>query len=319
MIKQLNKYQSYFTSHILLYHSTFSRIPADLKQSLHNVTPDVMYEQIKWIKQYFDVVDVDDLFSKNDDITGKVAITFDDAYQSVFTEAIPVIESLRVPCTIYVNGISLSGKPFWRDLIRFLINNKMIDDFLQFHSAFCSKNNITATNFYRATKKPSVNSMVMSDMIDDYLESNEITLDDLSYCVTDKNAIVKNSLVSYGNHTYSHYVLSSLNQDQQEAEIKRNDDLLSQCDVKLSKVFSVPFGGDKDFNTTTIELLAKHNYKGFLYSRNILNIKGRNETYSVGGSTIISRERYMASDEFSSFQKKIFKLGIKGIVKAIRE
>ena len=318
MIRLLNKYQSYFSSHILLYHSTFSRIPSDLKESLHNVTPDAMYEQIKWIKRYFDVVDVDDLFGENDDITGKVAITFDDAYQSVFAEAIPVIESLSVPCTIYVNGISLSGKPFWRDLIRFLINNKMIDDFLQFHSEFCSKNNITATNFYRATKKPSVNSMVMSDMVDDYLDSNEITLDDLSYCVTDKNKIVKNPLVSYGNHTYSHYVLSSLNQDQQEAEIKKNDDLLSQCDVKLSKVFSVPFGGDKDFNATTIELLAKHNYKGFLYSRNILNIKGTNENYKVGDSTLVSRERYMASDEFSSFQKKIFKLGIKGIVKAMR-
>ena len=115
----------------------------------------------------------------------------------------------------------------------------------------------------------------------------------------------------YGNHTYNHYLLSSLNMEQQELEIAKNHQLLKTLDVKLSKVFSIPFGGDKDFNTTTIQLLKKYNYIGFLYSKNALNLK-RNQNRD---KNLISRERYMVNSEFNSFQKQIFKLTLKGWLK----
>ncbi len=139
MLEVINRFQSYFSSHILLYHSTYNTVPDDLKQELHNVTPDSMYKQIDWVKKYFDIVEVDQLFDEKLNILGKAAITFDDAYQSVFTEVVPVIETLNVPCTIFINGITLSGRPFWRDKIRFVINNSLVDDFMKVYKSFVTQ------------------------------------------------------------------------------------------------------------------------------------------------------------------------------------
>jgi peptidoglycan/xylan/chitin deacetylase (PgdA/CDA1 family) len=317
LIEILNRFQSYFSSHILLYHSAFSTIPDDLKQNLHNVTPDTMYKQIEWVKKYFDIVEVDHIFDEKLGMAGKAAITFDDAYQSVFTEALPVIESLNVPCTIFINGITLSGKPFWRDKIRFLINNSLVNDFLKSHPSFCYSNNITSQNFYKITKSPIVNSKIIDSLLDEYLEKNQVSIDNIVFCVSDIKSIKKHPLISYGNHTYNHYVMSSINGHQQETEIKRNHELLTKCDVKLSKIFSVPFGDDKDFDSTTIDLLNKYQYIGFLYSRDAINIRRLNKTYKVADSTLVSRDRYMVGSEFVSFQKQIFKLGLKGLKKSM--
>jgi len=308
MIELINRVQPYFSSHILLYHSTFTNIPDNLKEGLHNVTPDNIYKQVLWLKRYFDIVELDELFTKSD-ILGKVAITFDDAYQSVFEEALPILESLNVPSTIFINGSSLDNRVFWRDKIRFLINSGLIDDFLKSNQYFLKSYGMTSQNFYKISKNPTVNSQILDNLLDNYLEQKGISLD--NFCINSREYIKKSPLVMYGNHTYNHYLLSSLNVEQQELEISKNHQLLKTLDVKLSKVFSIPFGGDKDFNTTTIQLLQKYNYIGFLYSKNALNLK-KNQNID---KNLISKERYMVNSDFNSFQKQIFKLALKGWLK----
>jgi len=308
MIELINRVQPYFSSHILLYHSTFTHIPDNLKEGLHNVTPNNIYKQVSWLKRYFDIVELDELFTQSD-ILGKVAITFDDAYQSVFEEALPILESLNVPSTIFINGSSLDNKVFWRDKIRFLLNGKLIDDFLKSNQYFLKPYGMTSQNFYKISKQPTVNSQILDNILDNYLEQRGVSLD--NFCINSREYIKKSPLVMYGNHTYNHYLLSSLNMEQQELEIGKNHQLLKTLDVKLSKVFSIPFGGDKDFNTTTIQLLKKYNYIGFLYSKNALNLK-KNQNRD---KSLISKERYMVNSEFNTFQKQIFKLALKGWLK----
>ncbi len=308
MIELLNRVQPHFSSHILLYHSTFSRVPDSIKEGLHNVTPDNIYRQVSWLKRYFDIVELDELFTQND-ILGKVAITFDDAYLSVFKEALPVLETLDVPSTIFVNGASLDGKVFWRDKIRFLINNSLVEDFLEKNISLSRAYNLTAQNFYKMSKSTGVNSEVVDALLDNYLKKIGVSLE--GFCLDSIKYIRDNPLVLYGNHTYSHYVLSSLNREQQEEEIAKNHRILENCGVRLSKVFSIPFGGDRDLNSITIELLKKYNYIGFLYSKNSINTKREK---NIIDKNLISKDRYMVSSDFKSFQKQIFKLGIKGLI-----
>ncbi len=98
--------------------------------------------------------------------------------------------------------------------------------------------------------------------------------------------------------------MSSIDPNQQEAEIKRNHELLEKLDVKLSKIFSLPFGDGKDFNSTTIDLLIKYQYKGFLYSRGAINIRKLKKNYSDADTSLASRDRYMSNSDFNSFQNK---------------
>ena len=80
---------------IILYHATFSKIPGnELQSNIHNVTPSNFERQLKWLKNNYDIKLVDDIFKEKNNY-GKCAITFDDAYLSVFSEAIPILLSLK--------------------------------------------------------------------------------------------------------------------------------------------------------------------------------------------------------------------------------
>jgi peptidoglycan/xylan/chitin deacetylase (PgdA/CDA1 family) len=294
-------------------------VPNYLQNGLHNVKPEELYKQIKWLKKYFDIVEVDSLFSNDSDISGKAAITFDDGYQSVFREAFPVMKTLNVPATVFINGISLEGKHFWRDKIRFLINTSRVVDFLKYHHRFFDQVNISPENFFLATKNPDYNSKIINGLVDDYLEKNKITMDTTPFCVNTTNHLIQDPLISYGNHTYNHYVMSSLEADQQEEEIKKNINLLKRLNVKQSNIFSIPFGRNKDFNEDTIHLIKKYNYKGFLYSRNAINIKGFFAKKMVSEHSVLWRERYMVEPNFYLFQKQIKNILRKAIIHSCKQ
>ncbi len=270
-LSTVNRLQHAFTGHVLLYHSTFSVVPGEIRRNLHNVTPEVLSQQLAWLKKYFDIVDVDELFGENIDVTGKVAITFDDAYQSVFSEALPIVEALDIPCTIFLNGASLSGKPFWRDKSRYLINQSLVDDFLTFCPSYAETHNLTTDNFYRASKLPRVNSAEFDGVVDEYMTNKGIQPNAVEYCVNNRQMLRDHPLITYGNHTYRHYVLSSLSDEQQEHEIGDNHRMLNELGLKVSRVFSIPFGGDADLNEATTRILDQYGYEGFLYSRGAIN------------------------------------------------
>lgn len=315
VLRLFNSLQKHCCAHVLLYHATYSRIPDNLKERLHNVHPDALGRQISWLKKHFDLVEVDQLFSPDVDIAGKAAITFDDAYLSVFDEAIPVMESLDAPCTIFVNGTTLSGRPLWRDKIRFLINNGLVGEFLEFHASCPEVIGLTIERFYKQTKSPERNSRNIDQMCDAFLDNRGIDLSDIVYCVDDSAKLISHPLVSYGNHTFSHYVLSSLSDREQEEEIAGNGELLSKHCARLSRVFSVPFGGQKHFNDATVNLLKKHGYVGFLYSRNALNISraGRNQVHG----DCMFRERYMVPPDWNSFHKSLARMFIRGLLRSV--
>jgi peptidoglycan/xylan/chitin deacetylase (PgdA/CDA1 family) len=314
MYQLFNRFQPLFSSHILLYHATYKSIPEAIRNGLHNVDPDTLFRQIQWFKKYFDIVNVDDLFDSHANALGKVAITFDDAYDSVFTEAIPVLEALDAPCTIYLNGVSYDGKPFWRDKIRYLMNNNLVESFLTYNQEYSEKKCLTESNFYRKTKSKFINSKNVDTLLDAYLNIKNIANDKVGFCINDKGRIKKHRLISYGNHTYNHYVLSSLAKEQQELEIKKNQELLQGLDVKYSKVFSIPFGSEDDFDQTTIGLLNKYQYKAFLFSEGRINLKALNQENITRPFSLLSGERYMVESNEDLFQRQLFKLGIKGLI-----
>lgn len=308
MIESVNKLFSSITSHILLYHSTYKSVPFDLSQGIHNVNPEELFKQILWLKKNFDIVSIDEYFSSGD-VTGKASITFDDAYKTVFSEVIPFLISEDVPSTIFVNGITLEGKVFWRDKIRFIISNDLVDDFIDFNAVLFDDYNVDSGSFYRATKNSKMNSSLVDAALDRYIESKNVSLDSLKNCVDGCEYFVDNPLVTFGNHTYNHYVLSSLSREQQEFEIKKNIECLNSCFSNKSSVFSVPFGGSDDFNADTLDLLKDFGYSAVLYSNGRLNGGFNYSKYK--SSSLQYGNRYMVKETFEEFQKQIFKLGFK--------
>lgn len=295
---------SFLSTPIFLFHSISSSLPKDLQINLHNVEPELFYRMMKWIKERYDIVSIDDLFSLKN-TKRKAAVTFDDAYLSVINEAIPILIDLKIPSTIFVNGCNLENMVFWRDKIRFLINNRLVYKFVDFvESTMNFKLSSDSEEFYRTTKEPSVNSKWLDGQLNIFFSKMmKISISDFpQYCIHKTNQIYQDPLVSYGNHTHHHYVLSSLTKEEQRSEINSNLKIIQNFTDNISKIFSIPFGGTKHINQETYEIIKDGNYKGVLFSNNIVNSNLKENAFHLKIG-----DRLMVPNSEKQFMKQLVK------------
>lgn len=305
----LNRLQPYNAAHILLYHATYTRVPPSLASGIHNVPPHVIRRQLTWLKEHFLPVSVDALFT--DPQPGQFAVTFDDGYESVFREALPVLLDLGIPSTIFLNCRSLEGKSFWRDKVRYLINTRKTEHFLEYYShAQGTAHGMTPETFYRMSKQAGVNSQQMEDMIDRFFQAEGIDLSDHCHCIRNTMELVNHPLVTYGNHTFSHYLLSSLSTEEQLREIRQNQRALDHLGVRQTRIFSLPFGNTTDFTPSTVRLIAESGYQGAVLSRNRLNFPSRPR---MNDGPVPLLERYMVPNTYEDFQRQLAGLWLRGL------
>lgn len=255
---------------VLLYHATYSEIPRDLDQDLHNVTPNCLEQQLSTLSRYFTFVPVDELCQSRDP-RGLASVTVDDGYRSFFDEALPVFESLSVPVTVFVNQSLMSGGAFWRDKVRYLIKQGMEDKFRQRYGHLFEWH---GRRFYRATKLPHNNSVAVEAAIDRFLSDEGMEPHFSQHYGIAPDHLIHHPLLWYGSHTVSHYVMSSLDDEEQMREIEDNRAFLLEFpDIQSSELLSIPFGGGADYNRKTLELTRAFGYKGALLSRGHLHFR----------------------------------------------
>lgn len=92
---------------ILTYHRTAPAVPG-FPEPLHNVFPPVFRRQLQGLlKRGFEFRSLDDVLRRSRPaaaLSRKTAVvTFDDGFETVYTQAWPVLRELRIPATIFVN------------------------------------------------------------------------------------------------------------------------------------------------------------------------------------------------------------------------
>jgi peptidoglycan/xylan/chitin deacetylase (PgdA/CDA1 family) len=80
---------------ILLYHA--------IDHSSWGVSPDAFQSQLDWLQQNAKVVSLENLLVNQDAAPLTVSITFDDGYESVFSEALPRMRAAGMAGTVYIN------------------------------------------------------------------------------------------------------------------------------------------------------------------------------------------------------------------------
>lgn len=293
-------------AHILLYHAVNENTACQQGAKLHNVTPDVLYKQLSWIKQNFDVVDLDSL-TEIQDREGKCCITFDDAYKCVFTNALPVLENLNLPASVFIIGSTLTGKIFWRDKIRILYGAGLAQEFVDWAGSFCRSYDLDATNFYKKSKNAGINSAELDRLLSTFLEGRpETGAGDWNRCVDKVCQLIDHPLLTLGNHTENHYVLASLSRADQLGEIRRNAQFLKSLNRRTTRVFSVPFGGIDSLVADTCAILADEGYAALLLSRARLNEVIEGPVPQIQGMPVL--ERYMPVASLTGFQRQVAEL-----------
>jgi peptidoglycan/xylan/chitin deacetylase (PgdA/CDA1 family) len=104
---------------ILCYHNV---VPRDGDQigdpSLH--LPLARFErQMYWLAEHYDVVSLCEFIDRlaaGTSLRGVAAVTFDDGYVGVFEYALPILDALRIPATVFVVAEAASSSAgFWWD------------------------------------------------------------------------------------------------------------------------------------------------------------------------------------------------------------
>ncbi|NJN45727.1 MAG: polysaccharide deacetylase family protein [Candidatus Competibacteraceae bacterium] len=253
---------------VLLYHANFSEPPADLVDNLHNVAPAIMHRQLAMLKSRFQFVFVDEL-AESGCRPGLAAVTFDDGYLTVLDEALEVLTDLEIPCTVFLNGCTFDNRIFWRDKVRFIINNQLVAAWNEFTA---NRFTVAEQSFYYSTKDPANNSKAIDQVLDQFLASQHVATQTFRYCLHEINQLKSHPLVAYGNHSHHHFVLSSLTESEQYEEIRATHELLQRIPgIQTSALFSIPFGKPRHFNAGTLRCARALGYTGVLLSRDRLN------------------------------------------------
>ena len=253
---------------VLLYHAV-STAPTRNSRGIHMISPDIFEKHIVNLSEYFRFISLNE-FIKLDDPSGFASITFDDGYRDVIKYSTPILARHGITASMFLNQVALEGNLNWRDKVRFIIENNLINCFLDTcHLPY------TQGRFYRFSKHPANNSAEINLAFDQYLQGMEKTMyTEFPYITISELYQLSrtNHHFQFGNHGANHYVLSSLTNDQQYHEINSPVSQLSSLpNSRIVDIFSVPFGADRDINAFTVRLVQEAGYKSMLMSRQRLH------------------------------------------------
>ncbi len=299
LLNILLKLKSKEITPILLYHAVMDQTDNNplLSGKIHNVSPEIVYDQLSLLKRYFTILPLDELFEQvksGRNLCGLGSITFDDGYKSVIENAIPTLSALDIPATIMIVSNLVKGGVLWRDKIRFIISKGLVEDFLGYLNKIGSMS-LSKENFYIDSKNPGkFNSKQLDRMIEEYLKFSEFNL------IMEKNIYLSEDMldgitykkVTFGNHTSNHYMLSGLTKEEQYQEIVDCETYLQSLNKETVKVLSIPFGGPDSYNYETISIAKKIGYRGVLLSDGKVN-KG-SEVSRLG---MLKLDRFMPEND----------------------
>lgn len=251
----------------LLYH----RI-ANLKndKNLLAVTPENFYAQMSYLKKNYPIVRFEQDWNKITD--DSVCITFDDGYRDNFTNALPILQELEIPATIFVStGILNTSEEFWWDeLERILLDRHKIyektfslkDDFFSCQwstESFSDRENLYDTLHWLMYDKITVAKR--KDWIEQLRKWGQVgNIGRKENQAMQTNEFKINSpLLTIGAHTVNHPSLKSLTEREQRYEISQSIRDLEELLKQTIAVFSYPFGKKNDYDTTTIEICKEEN------------------------------------------------------------
>ena len=251
----------------LCYHSIGDQI--EFSSHIHHVSSNNFYDHLESLKRIgVTFLEVEEfLEEKKKRSSHKIStITFDDGYKNNLLSAVPILEALDVPFTLFICSKLLEGNLFWRDKVRLIYERNLVssfNDWLRKNSPQIN-NLIDFDNFYSSSKKPPLNSKDVEKNIDRFLEEQNISTKQdglyLSYSDLDK---FPSKLVTFGNHTHNHYKLSTLSIEEQAEEISLCSKILACHSISVSDVFAIPFGEMGSFNQITLQLLKDFYFTGF--------------------------------------------------------
>lgn len=257
---------------ILVFHRV---LPQNDPFAIAPVTTAYFDRQMEIIKKYFNPVSLESLITQVEN--GKVAprtvcITFDDGYADNYLHAFPILKKHQVPATIFLATDFIgTGLMPWHDRILLAFKNTKVK------SITFSPANIVEKKLEDVNASIQVASHLLSWLKQfSPVQRNEHCEKIIAACgVNEKSASTsgplmmdwdqikemnQSPLITFGAHTLSHPILSTLPKEAQRSEILGSQELIEKMLGKRVKLFAYPNGRKGDYNTDTKVILKEANF-----------------------------------------------------------
>lgn len=246
---------------LVLYYHRVEQLENDY--NLLSVSPIKFRQQMLCLKKKYLISRFEEEWSELDH--NSVVVTFDDGYLDNFTYALPILEELEIPATIFIStGTLQTGtKMWWDELEDILLCGENFPDCFQlkdeiFGCLWKTNTKELRINCYQALHY-MIKNLITPKKREDWFEQlrkwrNPYVNGGRSMLLSvECQKLAESKYISLGAHTVSHPSLASLEAEEQEYEIRQSIlELEALCEKKIS-LFSYPFGcWQKDFNEMTI-------------------------------------------------------------------
>ncbi len=246
----------------LLYHRINN---LEYDKNLLSVTPDNFYEQMSYIKKHYPIVRFEQDWNNLDN--DAVCITFDDGYMDNITKALPILQELDIPATIFVATANINTcEEFWWDELERLV----LDRQQSYPKEFVLEDDVFACQWPTETFQQreelygtlhwlmynKINIKKREDWIGQLRKWRQVGIEGRkqNFGLQMSELSKDISLLTIGAHTVNHPSLKNLSYQNQYYEISQSIKHLESLFKREIEVFSYPFGSKEDFDEVAIEI-----------------------------------------------------------------
>ena len=266
---------------VLMYHG-FMREHAARGLENHegnHVHAGAFRDQVRYLSKHHRVISLEDLVDARTRGTPlpdhAVVITMDDGYRSNHALAFPILREYGVPAAVFVTtGFVEDREPLWPDRAEWALGTAAPRTYdleiggkklrLDLRDEV-SRREAARTLFARLKALPQESLpqavRAVESCLDQSLASQDPRPEIYEPLRWDEiRDMAASGLVTFGNHTHRHVILSRCDAARQREEISRAGRLLEEKAGIRTRFFCYPNGGPMDFDTTTQQLLAEMGY-----------------------------------------------------------
>ena len=257
---------------ILCYHGV-TDAPATWRGWWQLAPRDQFERQLRYLMRHYRIMPIDGALAelRAGGLRAPTAcVTFDDGYLNNRTVALPVLQRLGVPATVYLaTGLIGTPRRLWTTRLewKFMNSPRTRVDLsgcgLPVPSpalnGAAGRRRLARAVIDRLKRAPPAARAQAVAMLADQLGGGE-PVDDAAFGMmdwSDARAMEQTGLISFGGHTVHHEIVSRLDDDQQEREIGGCLATLRERLTAPSGTFAYPNGQPQDFDERSIRALRR--------------------------------------------------------------